>query len=131
MNIEYIYPSLDLKSSDALFTPGSDQQGATEIGGSAVSFKDFVDVVNPLQQLPIIGDLYRNLTGDTISVGARVAGGFLLGGPVGFMMAAANAGLEAVTGADFGEHVFALLGRSGGHQYAAAQYKKIGNLTVV
>jgi hypothetical protein len=54
---------------------------------SAFSFGDFIDVINPLQHIPGIGELYRSVTNDEISDNARKAGnalyGFALGGPVG------------------------------------------------
>lgn len=122
MEIEYVYPKVT-KAIDKTQVCASDVD-------CSISFKDVFDVVNPLQQLPIIGDIYRSLTGDTISAGARVAGGFLLGGPIGFMTAAVNAGLEAATGADAVEHAVAFLGFGGGNtQFAAAQYKKISQLS--
>lgn len=53
----------------------------------AMGFGDFVDLINPLQHVPIIGEVYRNVTGDEISDGARHAGhalyGLALGGPLG------------------------------------------------
>ncbi|NKX66678.1 hypothetical protein HEP89_21365 [Labrenzia sp. 5N] len=54
---------------------------------SAFSFGDFIDVINPLQHIPGIAELYRSVTNDEISDNARKAGnalyGFALGGPVG------------------------------------------------
>lgn len=51
-------------------------------------FKDFLDVINPLQHIPGISEVYRAITGDQISEGARYSGnalyGLALGGPVGF-----------------------------------------------
>lgn len=51
-------------------------------------FKDFLDVINPLQHIPGISELYRAVTGDEISDGARYSGnalyGLALGGPIGF-----------------------------------------------
>src|SRR3974390_532892 len=44
------------------------------------SFKDLLDIVNPLQHVPIIGSIYRYLTGDEPSGGARVIGESLYGG---------------------------------------------------
>ncbi|WP_417674570.1 hypothetical protein [Roseibium sp.] len=51
-------------------------------------FKDFLDVINPLQHIPGVSELYRAMTGDEISDGARYSGnalyGLALGGPIGF-----------------------------------------------
>ncbi len=78
-------------------------------GKDGFSFKDLVDIVNPLQQLPIVGDIYRSQSGDTISPASRIAGGALLGGPIGFVSAVFNQILQSATGKDLGEHVIAAL----------------------
>ena len=69
------------------------------------SFWDFLDVVNPLQHLPVVSTLYRAATGDEISAPARLAGGALYGGPVGLVSAGINEIIEAETGKDVGDHV--------------------------
>lgn len=53
---------------------------------SSFSFGEFLDIINPLQHIPGINTLYRELTGDDASVRARVAGSSLygmIGGPLG------------------------------------------------
>lgn len=77
-------------------------------GDDEPSFWDFLDVINPLQHIPIISDLYQELTGDKIGVAARLAGGALFGGPLGLIGAAANCVLEESTGKDAGGHMLAL-----------------------
>ncbi len=73
------------------------------------SFGDFLDIINPLQHIPIIGTIYRALTGDEISPSASIFGGFLFGGPLGFVIAIANAIFEEASGQDMGETVLAAL----------------------
>lgn len=62
----------------------ADGQTGVEDG---MGFGDFVDLINPLQHLPLVSEVYRNVTGDQISDGARHAGhalyGLALGGPLG------------------------------------------------
>ncbi|MFQ5467456.1 MAG: hypothetical protein ACE5DS_04900 [Kiloniellaceae bacterium] len=71
---------------------------------------DLIDIVNPLQHIPLVGDLYRALTGDEISAPARIAGGALFGGPIGFVVALANSVATQVNGGrDLGETVIAAL----------------------
>ena len=48
------------------------------------SFKDLLDIVNPLQHLPVVGSIYRYLTGDEPAAGTRIIGDALYGGPIGF-----------------------------------------------
>ena len=67
------------------------------------SFGDILDVVNPLQHIPVVSTLYRNITGDEIAQAPRVLGGALFGGPVGLVAALANSIFEAETGSDIGQ----------------------------
>lgn len=76
-------------------------------GDDGMSFLDFVDMVNPLQHLPLISTVYREMTGDEIDPGSRLAGGTLYGGPIGLAASAFNVLLEHNTGKDVGEHVVA------------------------
>lgn len=72
------------------------------------SFWDLLDVINPLQHIPIVNDIYRELTGDQIGVGARLAGGTLFGGPIGLIASAVNCLIEEETGETLGGHALAL-----------------------
>lgn len=74
-----------------------------------VSFGDVLDVLNPLQHIPVVSTLYREVTGDEISGMARVAGGALYGGPLGAMASGFDALISKDTGKDTGEHVVAAL----------------------
>jgi hypothetical protein len=71
------------------------------------SFADLLDVINPLQHIPVVSTAYRELTGDTISTGARLAGGALFGGPLGLIAAIGNSIFEQETGGDIGKTLFA------------------------
>ncbi|MBI2235680.1 MAG: hypothetical protein HYU60_01770 [Magnetospirillum sp.] len=75
---------------------------------SGPGFGDFLDMVNPLQHIPIINSIYREVSGDDIGVGARLAGGALFGGPLGLAIAAVNSLVEAATGEDIGGHAIAM-----------------------
>ena len=77
-------------------------------GSDGLNFDDFLDLINPLQHLPIISTFYRAATGDEISIGSRVLGGALFGGIFGFVAAMVNAFIADTTGKDIGEHVLAL-----------------------
>ncbi len=77
-------------------------------GKDGFGFFDFLDMINPLQHIPILSGLYRKLTGDEISPGARLIGGSIFGGPIGFAAALANVVVEDASGNDIGGHVFAM-----------------------
>jgi len=74
---------------------------------SELGFGDLLDIVNPLQHIPIVGNLYRRLTGDTISGPARVAGAALYGGPVGMLAGIVNAVAAEINGNDIGGSLIA------------------------
>ncbi len=82
--------------------------GAEFWGEDGMTFADFLDIINPLHHLPIIGSIYRAITGDEISPAARIAGGALFGGPLGLAGAVVNAAIDETTGKDLGEHAVAL-----------------------
>ncbi len=65
---------------------------------TAPSFGDFIDMINPLQHIPLVNLLYRNLTGDQIGGAAQVVGGALFGGPIGAIAGTATAIAEYQTG---------------------------------
>lgn len=73
----------------------------------------FFDYINPLQHLPVVGTVYRAVTGSTISPSARVVGGLLYGGPIGFASSLVNAIVETASGKDIGEHAMAAVGIGG------------------
>ena len=76
------------------------------------SFDDLLDVINPLQHIPIVSTIYREITGDTIQGAARIVGGGLYGGVGGFVGGLVNAIAEEATGRDLGEHVMVAMGLS-------------------
>lgn len=67
--------------------------GVKLFGDDGFNFRDVLDLVNPLQHIPVVGNLYRKLTGDLAAPAIRVAGGALFGGPLGAAFAAANVAL--------------------------------------
>jgi hypothetical protein len=104
---------------DQLFHPSAHVQGAgaTQVappGGAKpdkpdFSFDDLVDIVNPLQHIPVVGTLYRAITHDTIKTPEKIAGDTLYGGLWGFVSSVADTAFQAVTGQNFGDTVLALL----------------------
>jgi hypothetical protein len=74
-----------------------------------LGFGDFIDIINPLQHVPIVATLYRNLTGDRIGIVPRVLGGALWGRIGGFVSGIVNAAVEWFTGKDIGDHIYSAL----------------------
>jgi hypothetical protein len=67
-------------------------------GKDGFNVGDVIDVVNPLQHIPIVNLVYRWLTGDEISPASELAGGFLSGGPIGLAASAASVAVTAAVG---------------------------------
>ncbi|MBI3304400.1 MAG: hypothetical protein HYZ72_20235 [Deltaproteobacteria bacterium] len=107
-----IRPNISPEHRDAALpsqTPGAQHSRFTLWGDDGFTFGDLLDVVNPLQHIPVVATLYRAFSGDTIAAAPRLLGGALFGGGIGLAVAAANTLLEQVTGKDVGDHVLALL----------------------
>jgi hypothetical protein len=79
---------------------------ASDTGG--FSFHDLLNIVNPLQHLPVISTIYRAITGDTIKPFDKIAGDTLYGGVIGFVSSLADTIFEKITGKDFGDTVLSL-----------------------
>lgn len=82
-------------------------------GGDGFSFGDLVDIVNPLQHIPVVSWAYRAITGDQIAPAAKLAGGGLFGGLPGLVLGVADSVVTEATGRNPGEVAMAWLGRSG------------------
>ena len=73
-----------------------------------VSYKDVIDTVNPLQHIPVISTIYREVTGDQPAAGSRLLGSVLYGGPIGLFGEVINCAIDDNTGKDVGGHVVAM-----------------------
>ncbi len=105
--------------------PNGGPDSAPFWGDDGFGFDDVIDLINPLQHIPVVNWIYRAITGDEIATGPRILGGALFGGgPLGAGIAvatgAANAELEQRTGKDAGEHVLSWLGIEGAEPAATA-----------
>ncbi len=55
-------------------------------------------MVNPLQHLPVIGTIYRAITGEHIGAVEKIAGDTLYGGLWGAVSSVADVAFEGITG---------------------------------
>lgn len=99
----------------ALMAAGSASGGATAGAGaparhSGFTFHDFLNIINPLQHIPIVGTLYREITGDVMKPISSILGGVLFGGVIGLAASAVDAIIQETTGEDVGAHILATLG---------------------
>ena len=123
-----------IQVSDAL-QGGASQAGANSAASApsppasarhhGFGFGDFLSCLNPLQYLPVVGAIYRSVTGDTIPETVREAGSLvvsgLTGGPIGVAMSVGADLVERAVGFDqekFSQQLLASIGI--GHGAAAA-----------
>lgn len=74
-----------------------------------VSFADLIDVINPLQHVPVLGSVYRAITGDKIGMPERVVGGGIYFGVFGAVAGLVSGLIEKSAGQDPGEMVISWL----------------------
>ena len=77
-------------------------------------FGTLLDIINPLQHIPVVSNVYRAATGDSLSSAGRIIGGGLFGGPIGLLAGIGGSIVAETTGRDVGEHLLAALGGKGG-----------------
>ena len=105
--------SLKKKSVKKMFTPSTNIQDKKHsvfklFGSERFTISDAVDIVNPLQHLPVIGPLYREFTGDHLDPFSRIAGNTLFFGVFGAAFSSFNVALEKITGKDVGSNVITI-----------------------
>lgn len=77
------------------------------------TFGDVLDIINPLHHIPIVGSLYRTISGDEIKPAAQIIGSGLYSGPIGASVAVANTVIEHETGRDVTGNAIALVSGQG------------------
>ncbi len=103
------HPSAQSQGAGASQTQGTSSKASDGKSGDLdFSFDDLIDIVNPLQHLPVVGTLYRAITHDTIKTPEKIAGDTLYGGLWGFVSSVADTAFQAITGKNLGDTVLAL-----------------------
>ncbi|MGD0143082.1 MAG: hypothetical protein ABSC92_07990 [Rhizomicrobium sp.] len=117
------YPSLSTAPSTPSSKSSASQSGPAASAAAPANdsfLHDVLEIINPLQHIPIVSTIYRELTGDKINPIERIAGDTLYGGAIGFVSSIANLVFEQVTGKDFGDTALAMLGVGGDKSTALA-----------
>ena len=98
-------------AKSAAYTPDSLAPAAGNPPESEEKFEffDLLDIVNPLQHLPIVSYLYREITDDQIKPVSQIAGGGLYGGLVGAAASTVNVIVEQETGKDIPGNLVSLV----------------------
>ncbi|HNB26857.1 MAG TPA: hypothetical protein PLR41_07875, partial [Alphaproteobacteria bacterium] len=71
-------------------------------------FDDFLDIINPLQHIPLLNIAYRELTGDTIDGAAQLLGAIPFG-PLSVASNVTDIAFRSETGAGLAENGLAML----------------------
>lgn len=99
-----ISSDIQVTSSSPPASPSTTAPATTPATGHRFSFHDLLSAANPLQYLPIVGTIYRAVTGDVIPEALRRGGSLLvsglLGGPIGLITNIVETIAEKVTGID-------------------------------
>lgn len=74
---------------------------------------DMLDIINPLHHIPFVSTLYSEVSGDKAAPIAKLVGGALLGGPIGFIAGLMSVIFEQETGKDVIGAVAAAIGGEG------------------
>ena len=89
-----------------------DSAKTISFGEDGLGLDDAFDAVNVLNHIPIVSDVYKDVTSqDSADAAAAVAGGYMFAGPVGALYSAANAVTEEITGSSILDN-FISFGRS-------------------
>jgi len=117
-------PAIDYSShvtNSAAFGSVAAVSSAASAGVPDFSFADFLDIVNPLEHIPVVSTLYRAITGDRPGTFEKIAGDGLYGGFTGFVSSLADSAFQAVTGKSVGDTVLAFLTGDDAAQPVAAE----------
>jgi len=85
------------QGQDSLNLNTAQSQGKEE---DQFGFGDILDMMNPLQHIPIVGHIYREITGDHIKPASKIVGGAAFGGPIGLAGALIDMVVANETGND-------------------------------
>lgn len=105
-------PALNAAATPTVTVTASSPNGAVKAFNhdDGPSFSDVLDILNPLQHIPIINTIYQHLTGDTEGAVADVAGGTLWTGPIGLVGSLVDLAVKSDTGKSISDNLLSWLG---------------------
>ncbi len=116
------------RAFEALRTqPGASDSARMSSATQDLDFGDLLDIANPLQHIPLISEVYRSLTGDSISDSAQVAGDALYGGPLGLVSGVFSNAVQTAEGTSPGQALIAAMGGETGVEQKTAQTEAHAN----
>ena len=100
--------STEISSPNSLSYTGTQPDYAPE-NTEEFGFSDLLDMVNPLHHIPVVGHVYRELSGDNIQPISQIIGGAVFGGPAGAASGLINTVIETETGKDVTGNAMAMM----------------------
>ncbi len=102
------------------------ESGSAQESKERFSIFDFLDMINPLQHIPVVNYAYRHLTGDSIKPISAIIGGAVFAGPAGAASGLVTAMLEHGVGGSLPESVLSMASGRGASNGTAA-YEKLAS----
>jgi len=99
-------PGLDTSLHSVTALAQGPAPAAAKAERKSFTFDDFLDIINPLQHLPVLSTIYRHLTGDKIGLPEKIIGDGLYGGAIGFACSVGDAVFQEITGKSLGDTVY-------------------------
>src|ERR1700709_1479987 len=127
LHIPQYYPrvaaaeSVRTESVTSMATKATDAANPGKANQNEGFFHHLLEVINPLQHLPIIGTIYRAITGDKMSPVERIMGDTLYGGMWGAITSVADVAFEGLTGKRFEHTALSLLKGDGKSRVASTK----------
>jgi len=94
------------QGEDLLNFQSASMAKSTNQGSDSFGFADLVDMVNPMHHVPIVGHIYRELTGDEIKPIGKIMGGAAFGGPLGAATGLIDTIITHETGQDMASNAY-------------------------
>lgn len=108
-NLSLAQNGQDITSFDAALAYQQTHIQSAPEENDSFGFGDIIDMVNPLQHIPLIGHVYRSLTGDEIKPISQIVGGSIFGGPAGAAIGLVNTVIREETGDDMAGNAYSMI----------------------
>jgi hypothetical protein len=115
-------PASPASNVEQVTVAGAKPDDTAKAGGEHEGFfHHLLDVINPLQHLPIIGTIYRAITGEHIGPVEKVMGDTLYGGLWGAVSSFADVAFEGITGKSAEDTVLGWFSHGSGPRLASVK----------
>ncbi len=84
------------------------EKGMARESADRFNLFDFLDMINPLQHIPVVNYIYRHMTGDEIKPISAIIGGAVFAGPAGAASGLVSSVVEHGTGSSLPEAVLSM-----------------------